>query len=434
MATKDETPRLKTASQIDDALKGLKTQPVEYKGVKGMFVDLKKLDKIEDDIVALLSDPGDESPTKIMELSAEIEALRKQKLVAEEASKRANAELYRVKKDITEYRASVEAIQSQNAEAEKEWEKVITDLRAELKVAKDANLEHKKTINSLRRSSDPDAMESAVDSQKKTAKQITDINNRLQEANAQRKALRDEVTKAKANLQAMQAQLDEEKAQVALLKSAKSGQDPVKPASVQIDTPILRQLIGDKGVKWLIEAERTTRENVRERALDLLKATSSGHTEIFRGLNGLLKIIYGWCKTKSYQARKRVQPWVDMVFNDIATVKFKSLKFYREQLERLIDVKEKASEKVNHFILEARKHRDDAWPKFVGWCMVLERRAKRGFKWLRAKLDPTPLWNKLRNWWSGLHDPGTVTEQDVEDVLFNNPGETDPLLKGKGRA
>lgn len=391
-------------------------QAYEIAGKKVYPVEGKTLKKLEDIVTAALSNiDKDEDPGYLLSLLDHIDELKRQNAELDSAAKASMAEFHRVRGDMEKLQESLAAKEKQNKELKSLLEAEKKKLQEQLKVAHEQNLAAKKEELRVRRSADVDAAEAAALRKMETAAEVTRLNNELQAANAKIKGLNEETQMLRNELKTLQdkAMRAKETATAAhLAKDRAKNVLPEKPRSAQVElnSKVLKAVIGDKGIKWLKEAESVQRNDARERAYRLLMSTAGSSNRTIRTLNQVIKIAWEWCKQKSFKARQIILEWLDQIEADIRSFKLKPTRWYRERLEEII---EKAKAKAAQVAPKAKtggKRRirfswltgllDAIWKEISIDVRLIFNRSRRGLKWLSSRISSAC--SRVSAWWQGL--------------------------------
>ncbi|ALO50126.1 53 kDa protein [Penicillium aurantiogriseum fusarivirus 1] len=414
-----------------------KAKQVELMGLKYVYVKASRLKDLEDSLESALEHGTSRaSDDTLLQLNDELQRLRKHNQKVELAHAAANAEINKLKGDFQAYADSVQAIQQQNREMESKVNAEQVSLKKDLEVAKANNEQLKVDLRKARQSNDPDTAAKMIQQQTDAANKVTSINNKLQEANQIIARLTKESADARSTLSKMNAEIELNKdvatrTAEAMAISKEAAFAEVEPAVVQINRPWVTKALGQKGLTWIQKAEQASRIDARERAYRLLQATASGKGQAITSLRQIIQIAYDWIKTKSFKARERLLPWLNEIEADLRTGVIKAIKHYRERLEAIIDKGKEIARVQREKFNQWQDENPESWLTWLTtwgetlWGRYVHRPAKRFKNWLVSK------WNQAKG-----YRRVNVTEDDVEEVLFENPTTRTPIVmidKGKAR-
>lgn len=375
-------------TSLQTIIEALKQNPKFVKKGK-MVITQRTITKLENALhEVMVSSSTSQSPTDLIKMAEELAALRKRALEAETEVKAAKASIAARNGDISALREALAASESVAQRKNSELMAESAKLAEQLKAAKAANTESKKLVKSVNSATviSEDEYNAAVSKQKEAAAEVTRLNNALAEINKESAQMAARNLELKNKLQSLEAakKAAEEKAKLAKPKSfaevASEGVISKKP----IENKTVKKLFGDKGLEWLSAAEQAVKEDIRERAYNLMLAAKSSTDKKVRSLHELLAIVFQWCKMHARKLHRKIAKWVDMVEADMRSGMLKSIAYYRQELEKVIG--EIKQERAN---LEAQKpESSNAIKEAQAWARVLTHRTKRGAKRVYKSVTP----------------------------------------------
>lgn len=160
-----------------------------------------------------------------------------------------------------------------------------------------------------------------------------------------------------------------------------------------LDEGYIKQVMGDKGLKWMKEAAAQHATAVRERVYKMLNAArSQPKNPSYRGLAGLLQIAFDWLKDQANKAidkQLKLAGWADTVLRDMAAGTVRTIAYYRKLLEDVIGEIKIAAKAAKEIPAKASKKYADKtsstayatllwyYDEANAWRQVLALRAKR---------------------------------------------------------
>lgn len=373
--------------------------PITFKAEAGYFVKKEELNQCHDFVLKqLTSDPAHSAEWE--QLSAELDELRKQSVVANNAiaalradSKKAFADLADAKQDAKEW----EEIHDENV---KNADQVHKSLIQQLELNKAEKIRIAGELEKAKYGVDLESLERLTKENKQLSESLQDLQNELQISNAAKAKTHLKKTEKSGEIKKLQTVVADLKAQLSSAETARlhafDADSPVvhHPKLPTIATPLLSKLIGPKGIKWIHEAEKIARDDYKDRAMKLMLASKHSKDENTMNLGKLLEIVFQWLKRQSWAVRKKVSSWIDRVERDIRMASIKSITFYRDQLSILIREHRLSIENINEakavkaaiadnvevdkIDLDEIKSRKLGFFENLGvWAQILSLRAKR---------------------------------------------------------
>jgi len=148
-------------------------------------------------------------------------------------------------------------------------------------------------------------------------------------------------------------------------------------------SPTIEKLLGKDACLILSKWHTTAYDDVKERAYVGMTALQGHHNKLLASMAKLFKQIWQWAKTQSYNARKALLPWFQMILEDLNAGKIRTVRFYRNELEKLIlIVKEKKEQRKQQAHQAGESPPTDTWFSdlwFYGYAITLRiRRRTKG--------------------------------------------------------
>lgn len=199
---------------------------------------------------------------------------------------------------------------------------------------------------------------------------------------------RAQLTELETKLSAMQAARIEALSEV-----------PLRKVEVEINTPALKLLLGDRGLGWIKKAAEAHEAEVREKLYSMIQATK-GHknNRVISGILSLLEFAFDWVKHQTFKTRMAIQPWVIMIESDLRSGFFKSLAFYRIELEKLIgQIKTKTKQAKD----KTKEHFKSARTSYFGWQWF---KKEVSYQLWMLKAKTRHVVKRAAHWFKGVYD------------------------------
>lgn len=435
-----------------------RSSSVSWQGKEGFFMSSKAMAAVRQklDNYAATHDATPDSTEALAALYAQVNEAREKNDVLQKAKDELVKQLADAAANSGKLKDDWEDIDHKNAQTILALKAEATALKVDLKQSQATNKAAKEDFLKVKHGFDPQA---ALDAQARvdtSSAIVTKLNNELQARNSEMEHLRAEAASAKQKWQTAQNMLQSEKLASAKMlddfEAAKSGVK-ITDRPVQLNRDYLRKVIGDKGIKHLVEFDNIVRTDARDRCYKMLSALKSSNTQPLKGLSDLVQIALDWLRLKSYKVRQQLLPWIELVASDVKSGTVKRLVFYRTELEKLI---KRTTENIKVASTKARDKYYEKRFKYDGffdflfteasaWAQVLARRtsryAKRAYnatKCFVMRIFPTH--NNYEVVFDA-DDSGTITMVDNEkhgDKSLPDPAGPQPsystVAKGKGKA
>jgi predicted nucleic acid-binding Zn-ribbon protein len=387
-----------------------KSGGVSIKGQKGFFISLDQFQEV-DRMFNQVMNSGLErrSPEELIKLNEEIQQLRARTQAAE-------LELTSLKKEASSKAATLKELETARLEAEsafKTKELGLKALRNEMQqdliqAQKDASAARAE-LEKVRHGFDPDAAVEADNEKRKLAARVTELNRSLQEVNQQLKDERAKVLAVGDKEAEVRRALAEHKKLVESMEAAKAEMIlrgmPNMKEPLRVNAEWVKAALGDKGLQWLSKAVEQEPHAIRERVYDLMLASKSGKTKLFKGLTLLLQEVFDWVKASGHKTRLVIKEWLDELQSDLANGTMKNLKYYREKLEAVVkhlrakarEVREKATNLASGYVPASWTWWDEAKSKarnafLLGKSFVKKTARKVGSFFSRPKAAVKSFW------------------------------------------
>lgn len=420
-----------TPESLGSSLKRCRAQAISYKGTNGHFVSSARLDNIESSIEEMCRamDDNQKVAINLPAMREEIESLRKSAAVAEAALANAKVEVQAAQKSYKDYKLKVDPMLASASRTQDDLNAQKAELAAQLKQAQCHNESAKKASRAADKGFDPEVALTARAERDSALASLKDIQHELEATNASLSKLHKEKDMALKELAARLARQSELETTVRELQATRlqAMEDiPVRKVTVEINTPALKFLLGDKGIGWIQSAAEAHETEVREKVFRMINALK-GHksNRVVNGLLGLLQVAFDWIKSQSYRARMAIQPWVAMVEEDLRKGILRQLSYYRSELEKVVNVMKTKAKKIHEDTREKFKHHRKTyfgffslWDEITSWTKVFRNRAVR----LTNRIA-TSIKSYFDSWWYA--NPGEknsdsfrpITLFDYEDGL-----------------
>lgn len=338
------------AVMLQEDLNRLRKEAISVKGAKGYFVDVKRLDRIEKDIKTSAENLVEEQAAL---LTAELESVKV-------ANKQSYEELESKNKDYKQcYEAYLDACEKLKAEklAAAEFSKNAQEGRRQLQSELETVKAECKTltggIGPMANSVSLETFKEKQEELKVLKAKEKELTSKLAQYNRTVQSNSDKIIALEKSLSATKDSMELEHQRFTELQEAYDKANSILRVGdagnfkLEID-PKAAKLLGFEATQYLKSAFERDANNVRDVAIQLkLAVVSSGNRKI-KQLTKLMNEVLDWLKRQEYKARQVLKPWVEMLRDDLARGTIKTLKEYREALEKIVtDFKENLI-KVRH--------------------------------------------------------------------------------------
>lgn len=394
---------------VSEAFASMKRHPVSMAGVNGYFLDKKEVTQLCEEVECLLESGDCPEVNELLDLRVKLEDSLKTCCMWEGRLSASETECARMRTELDETK---EALSVATGKKEKYLADIRTEsdqLRAELKAAKEAKNTLRKTLKeSTDAKFDPDVAKKLGEEEQCVKDHIAATTKKLEEVNRQKATLDKAVNEANRSVKERQAALTEKSAAVAAIKSAFAAaeSDLPPPPAVVVNSTAVRNLLGDKGLKWVQKASDAVHTDARDRAYKLMLAFKGASKDrTLKGFFDLLELVYQWVKTRAYNVRLQIIPWLDELSADLAAGALKHLSHYRKQLEEIVGKLVKAAQKGSAQVARSaevawnttRSTTTSFFDEVWAWTQVIylrtmKRPAKRFGKWIASTYSSLKSW------------------------------------------
>jgi len=242
-------------------------------GTSGYFLSKRRFEKLEEALEELMIGQKETSlsPDRLVELHNEISELRQANQMLEDREKSLRTQVgqhAQTLRGLQEQLASKEQVLAKiKSEHVAEKAKLVTDLKGAQKVSSELEM----TLLACRKqASDPEDVARLGEELKAAKARVTQFQSKLSVANQTEEASRTEVLSLKAQIKKIQFEKQAAEAMAAEIKTKgfstvmPDGAIPTEP--VEIQSKLLKPIIGPKGIEWLQQNRDAMRADVRERA------------------------------------------------------------------------------------------------------------------------------------------------------------------------
>jgi len=378
-------PMKTSIEDVISAFGAVKQYPVTARGQSGYFVEKHGLKVIEDLLRKYSTEPNAD-PTQVEAMANRLHDLKGHNDEAHSQLRQYKADLANTKEELADARRQLDINKKMTTKYGQD-KGTIEAMKAMLNSKQLELGKAKVTSKAAMKDDDPDVHSEAIAIEDKLRQQVADYSDQL--ASAKHKAservteferLRTEVNRLVASEASLYKQVS---AYQSMSASALSGAKVDVPFYT-INAPMVKLLIGQKGIEWLSKLDYQSRLNLRDYAHHLMGAANS--SKATRGIADLLKIVANWLKSKAYAARERVRPWLALIEKDLAAGVVNTIAFYRDELRKIVADFEQYKEQTN-----ARfKGRSAATKAAIA-------AGKTAGKTIRRWTRPTTWWNAFKS-------------------------------------
>jgi hypothetical protein len=444
-------------TKVEKWISKLSEKPVSMGKTGGFFVAKKQMSQLEDRLNGLMiSGTTTKSPSELIALHETLSKLQTDLQIAKDELDASKAEAISKSKDHDEVKRVLGAARRVLESSRQTWADEKKILVQELEQLRQAAAPLRTAALNAKRSGDPELAVAAQQEKDDNSTRIQSLHNELAKLNANRNEQEDNVHNLEKRIKELEASkkaaLEHNKVIEMKYSRVTEPGAPLDPRKVDINSSVLVNVLGKKGLKWLEEADLAIRTDVRDRAYKLMQASYSSSTKSIKTFGDLFEIVFQWIKRVPHHVARKIRPWLDEIEADFKVAKLKTLKYYRETLEKVIEEK---VELVKNFKPKSGEKQDDKEPFFstvwfYGYAIV--RRAKRkasstvnslSEKCLKFKQSFKAGFRRfllLFKSSSKVTDDDLVYEQNEEEALLGPISIHDhvdklpsPLDKGKGK-
>lgn len=351
---------LSTGDKIASWIDAMTNNTVTFKNESGYFVSKKKIDQLENRLHKLMATgETSKSPDELIKLNEELGKVRRQLDLERESSAAAHKEVSNKSRQLQSLQEDLDSktlkLKTMTAETEVWRKNNQNDLKDLERQCANLKIQAAKASKGF----DPDLAVQLQQERDEMVAKVDALKGQLAEHNSFVAKSNGEIQLLKAKIGSLQIEKDHalrvvqqfERPEYADL--IKNGID-IANTDKMMNTPILKQLIGDKGIEYLKKADLAMRKDVSSRAHNLWHAARSGKSKTMQHLANILKLMIDFIKTLPAKSRKIVVAWMEKIESDFRDGKLVSLKIYREELEKIISVY-KASAEAKLQELDERK-------------------------------------------------------------------------------
>jgi len=347
------TRSMSEADKIKSLVDRLINQPATIGHHSGYFIKKRQVDDLEDRLHKIMaSGATSKSSTDLIELNQLLQDTRQRLQAAEDSLKASRASVIEKSKDLSEVNETLAACQRVLASSKSKWEHDRNLLVREIGSLREEALPLKTQLAAAKRGGDPEAALEAQSLKDQHSAKVSALQEELNKMNTVRGVEEANVYKLKGRIMALEqehlaAQLHNKQLEEELTSSVTHSNGPLSPRSVELNMPVLKQLLGSRGIEWLKKADLSMRNDYRDRAYHLLQASKSAPSKAIRSFADIFEICFQWIKKTPRKIAQRIQPWIDEIEADFRAAKLKTFKYYRESLESIIQEKIKAVRQRN---------------------------------------------------------------------------------------
>lgn len=343
-----------TAAHVQDQIKVWKHQDnqITFRGRSGFFVKKEELEACSDFIDDRLE--HDQGEQIWSDLSDEMDSLRNQCRVANLIITDLRNEVKDKSVIIKDMQLKHDYLLNSNNEALKKAQDGRQDLLSQLEAAKAAKASIEKEIGLARRGSDVDLAETLSSRSVKISSDLKSIQDHLTKVNLEKNTLSSERNR-------LQMELKEASNELAELRSLLDKAEKMKKASLQqpgpkiawedslppIRSKAVSKLLGERGLKWLKNAQEVISDDYKDRSLKLMSAARTSKNANVKSLGDLLEVVFKWLKAQAYRARAVIADWLTEIESDLRTATVKPITYYRDALQRIADERKLEIESIN---------------------------------------------------------------------------------------
>lgn len=387
-------------------------QAVNYKGKRGYFFNPDDLAKAEE-LVAFANSGRLQmlTPEKEEAYKADLRDMREMLDSANKSLQDLKSELDVAKKELAaqEERTATELSLKDSKFKLAQTSKM--SLQTQLAAAKTAHEQTKESLRKARSGRHPSIdLEEAEQMTLHSASEVTRLNNELQRVNTEVKEANTKVAEESQRAKVLREQVAFLESQMADFHGAQAAAvslKPLKPATVSLNKGFLTRVLGTKGIEWLQKEELIDRQDTRDRAYHLMQAANAGHTRVYKSLGEVLFIAWSALKRMSKASWKHLNGWLEEVTRDFRAGTLKSIKFYREKLEKVLEALKQQTVVLKRKVArhsatgkekESGHHQDSYWSWF-------KRAMRRSFEKVKNTWFSTPkpvlrAWKTIKSWFS----------------------------------
>ncbi|AZT88651.1 hypothetical protein QKQ37_gp2 [Aspergillus ellipticus fusarivirus 1] len=370
-----------------------------------------------------------EDTESLMKHSAQLEGLRTEKTRLEAANSEARNSIAALKTEMAAIKAGKDSERTQLSETITSLEGQRASLKESLAAKEKESAELKQSMLALRKSANVDGAERVAAAKATVASEVQEAHNQLQRVNQ-------ELLNARRNFDSRALYIKELEDKIAGHRSKQmeisEAMEMAKEAAfvkqlaapVDIQSGLVKTILGRTGLEWLQKVELQSRVDARERAYQLLQATAKGASGPIKDLHQVIRICFDWLKLQSFSVKQAILPWLRTVENDLRSGKVKAARYYRELLERVIKQYKNAKAMSEPVALGGQPK--SKWPshfKFAWWNPI------HVFAWARAKAQAKP--KGKDGWFSRLTKGVFTTTKEAFTALSGHALElSDRVLGG----
>jgi len=421
----------------------LSEKPANMKGNEGFFISQKKMNSLEERINKLMiSGETSKTPSELISLNETLANVRQALQDSQDKLRASQQEAIDKSKEVMTLKSSIKSLESATELAKKEHANERSELLVQLNDLKTKAGPLKIAAAAAKRGGDPEDALAKDQERAANAANITALQNKLNALQQSDMQLNDQLTAARAKIIKLEAE------QIAVLKANKtleeslyqkadSDSGPIEPRSVELNSVILKQLIGDKGIDFLVRADLAVRTDIRERSYQLMQAAKKANTEAIKGYGAIFEVLFQWVRRMTWKAANKVRSWLDEIEADFRRATLKPIAYYRKSLELLIEEKISVVKSSN----ERRKKNSQSeytdstfnnlW--FYGYAII--RRIKRNVKSNKSKFSRwvSHKWNAFTAGFSKFYLLWTSSEVNSREASeIKMVDEEEELLAGTG--
>jgi len=322
----------------------MKKTYVKFDGANGFFVKEHTMNGIEDRLHTLMaSGATSKGPSELIELNTTLATLRQALQTSQDELKAAKADVTAKSRDINQVKDALGAARRVLDDSKSTWSLERKGLIQKLQELQLESSKLKIHAKNEAHSGDPEAALAAENARQLNAANIQDLQNKLQASNKEHKDLENTVLALESQLIKLRADhtaaLEKNRNLENAFESQGSMDFSATTRKVEINSAVVKGFLGKKGLDWLQQADLAVRTDYRDRAFKLMQAARSAQSKSIKTFGDLFEIVFQWIKRVPHRVAKKIRPWIDEIEADFKSASLKTLKYYREALEAIIQEK-----------------------------------------------------------------------------------------------
>lgn len=381
------------------SLHHIREEAITFQGDRGFFVSRKKLDLLEKAVESLSTGEVSTSvgPSALIAANQTIQDLQLKLSASETRLQSLQTDNLNANKKIE---AHVNELNAVKVLATSNSKQIATErdlVRQQLTAAQSEKAELLKNYRKDFADMEMDAGEAATIRLNEARQHITELNNQLQAFNNAEKKHKEAVAASEKALASAIADRDATALRLKGFQKTEKLVESIKPVASKANFAIsdeVKKFLGHYSSAALEGFFTADTGDTREKAYNLMLVAKKSSNDKVSKLYSILQKVFEWVKTHSMKVRNRVKPWLDLVANDLATKRIRTLEFYRMELEKLIKLVDE--EKQVKLVKSGPNYKLTLWDHTCAWTRASfnhgRRNTKKGFKWFWHKCKSTSSW------------------------------------------